>query len=139
MPDSEAMADDALRGSSFEALGAVVQPELDLYGLVFVNAKRAYQFSSNRNKSCTITADGEKFEYPKFLPGAKALVGRLKIETVNIKINKKTFDKIVDSDDVTIRCGVVMYNLDADNIDALRYLANEADADLERRGIKLKN
>lgn len=137
VPSNESMASDAGRGNTFEALGAMIQPERDVYGLMFLNAKTTYQFSTNRNKSCTVTADGEKFEYHRFMQGPKQVVGRLKFESVNIAIDKKAFEKITYADDVTIRCGVVLYNLDADNIDALKYLANEAEADLERRNIKL--
>lgn len=133
VPSTESVAYDAGLGNTFEALGVIAQPERDKYGVMLMNAKPTYQLSTGKNKSCTLIIDEEKFEYPRFTLGAKNIVGKLRIETVAFQIDRNTFEKLAKGDDITIRCGIVSYNLDQDNIDALRYLANEIEKDLARR------
>jgi hypothetical protein len=132
-PDS--IAYDAVNGNTFEALGAVVQPDIGKYVITLMNAKKAYQMTTGRDKSCSVTIDAENFSYPKFIWGAggRARAGKLRIETVLFAVKRDVFDKLLEGNDIRIRCGSVRYNLDQDNIDALRYFGREVAADSERR------
>jgi hypothetical protein len=138
MPDENAMAYDAMRGSTFEALGAMVEPESDIYGLVFVNAKKTYEFTLSRDKSCLLRIDAAEFKYARYTPTFKTKIGQLRIESVAFKINADVYKKIVAANDVFVRCGRTNYSLDQDNIDALRYFGTEVAKDLTRRGKTIK-
>lgn len=125
MPRLEAITYDAMRGSTFEALGAMVQPERNKYGLLFFNAKEEYQLHLQKEKNVVLQIDGEEFKIPEYILGERKVVGRLKMETATIVIDKKIFEKLVKADDVIIRVGSIAYNLDQDNIDALHYYSAE--------------
>lgn len=133
LPRLEAMNYDGWRGSSFEALGSIVQPERDKYGLVYFNAKEQYQFHQQKEKGVAIKIDGEEIKISEYAIGEQRTVGLLKLETAIITIDKKIFEKLVKAKDVIIRAGIVAYNLDEDNIDALHYFAAEINRDLVRR------
>lgn len=122
-PSAESIAFDAMRGNVFEALGGITEPDLDIYQLTFVNAKKTYQLSTGADKSCTVTADEAKYNYPRFKVIQKAPLGKLLLETVQFKVKKEEFEKVLKAKDVLIRCGKVVYDLDQDNIDALHYMA----------------
>lgn len=129
---TESLAYDAGQGNSFEALGALVQPERGSYSLILMNAKPKYEFSENT--ACTLTVGSEDFGYKKTILAARDRVGKLFVENIGLEIKKDVFFKLVKANDVTIRCGTVTYNLDKDNIDAIRYLGSEIEADLTSRG-----
>ncbi len=132
-PSVDSVAYDAMNGNTFEVLSAIAQPDANKFGISFMNAKKTYQFSTNRNKSCTLTIDKENFEYPKYTMASKNVLAKLRIETAVFSINKEVFEKLVKADDVLIRCGIVKYNLDQDNIDALRYLSDQIEQDSSRK------
>lgn len=133
IPRLEAMTYDALRGSTFEALGALVQPERNKYGLLFFNAKEEYQLERQKDKGVILQIDNDVITIPEYTLGKRDVVGRLKVETASIVIDKGIFEKLIRASDVIIRVGVVTYNLDQDNIDALRYYAAVIAKDIERR------
>lgn len=131
--DTDAIAYDGANGNTFEALGALVQPERDKYGLMFLNAKKTYELQSQKAKGVTLTIDGEKFEIKTYSIVAKNIVGKLRMEFAAIVIDKNMFDKLVKANDVIIRVGKVIYNLDQDNIDAFQYFGKEIEKDIQRR------
>lgn len=133
MPSDISMSYDGQNGKTFEALGATVQPERDIFGLIFMNAKTSYQFARSKDKSCTLTIDQVSTEAGPYLPGLKARVGQLYLEAVGFKISGEVFWNLVKAKDVTIRCGPVTYNLDGDNIEALAAFGAEVQKDLDRR------
>jgi hypothetical protein len=133
MPRAEAVEYDAMRGSTFEALGALTQPERGKYGLIFINAKEEYQLHLQKEKGVVITVDGEEFIIPEYITNVRGAAGQLKIESATIVISEKIFENLVKASDVVIRVGVVIYNLDQDNIDALHYYGAEIKRDLARR------
>jgi hypothetical protein len=133
IPRTEAMEYDANRGSTFEGLGMLTQPERDKYGLVFFNAKADYQLSTQKEKGVMLQIDGEDFKIPEYKIVNQAIVGRLKIESSAIAIDKKIYEKLVKANDITIRVGIVIYNLDQDNIDALHYYGAQVEKDITRR------
>ena len=129
----DAIAYDAIYGNGFEALGLTLQPERNIYGVSFMNAKRRYQISILKRKRCSLNLDGKIFNFRKVFTATRNKVGKLRVEVVGYKINKEIYDKLVGANEVIARCGKVAYNLDKDNIDAIRYVAEEARKDLERR------
>ena len=136
-PSVEAMTYDMTLGSTFEALGLLVQPDRNKYGVLFFNAKKTYEFVNSRDKSCLLQIDGSKTNFSSFTHLGKGKAGMLRLETVMINLDKDVFWKLMAADDVVARCGKVFYNLDQDNIDAFRYFASEVKKDLERRKIKI--
>lgn len=132
----ESIEYDLLKGNEFEALTATLQPERDVYVLVFVNCKTQLSLRKSISKGATLAIDGEKIKIPKYrLKGEirrKAL--KVGVEIAEFDIDKRTFVLLVNADDVTVQVGSVMYNLDEDNLLALRYLAFEVNKDLKRRG-----
>ncbi len=133
VPKAEGMEYDAMRGSTFEALGALTQPERDKYGLLFFNAKKEFQLQLQKAKGVLLKIDGEEFKIPEYSTHLRTTLGLLRIEAALIVINQKIFDRLVKANDVIIRVGSVVYNLDQDNIDAFRYYAAEIEKDISRR------
>lgn len=133
IPRDEAIMYDAMRGSTFEALGALTQPERNKYGLMFINAKADYQLHLQKEKGVVLKIDGEDFKIPEYTTSVRRVVGLLKIETATIVIDQKIFEKLAKASDVIIQVGIVIYNLDQDNIDALHYYAAEIKRDIARR------
>ena len=125
MPDDEAMANDAAEGKVFQALGVMVQPAMNKFGLALVNAQTQYQLHINKAKGAVITLGQEVFRIPEYEIALRKEVGRLKFETAAIKISQELFTKLLKSDRVTIQCGSVIYELDQDNIEALKYLGQQ--------------
>jgi hypothetical protein len=133
MPRSEAMDYDARRGSTFEALGMLTQPERDKFGLIFINVKNEYELSRRKEKGVLLRIDGEEFKIPTYLITTSSELGLLKFEAAGIQISRLIFMKLVEANDVFIRVGDVAYNLDEDNILALHYYGSEIKRDLARR------
>jgi hypothetical protein len=129
MPDDEAMASDAKEGKVFQALGVMVQPAMNKFGLALINAQTQYQLHINKTKGAVITLGQEVFRIPEYEIASRKDVGRLKIETAAIKIPYDVFAKLLKSDRVTIQCGSVIYELDQDNIEALKYLGQQIAAE----------
>lgn len=132
-PRIEAMTYDAVRGNTFEALGALVQPERDKYGLIFYNAKESYQLQRQKAKGATLRVDGVEYKIPNYVMGEQKQVGRLKLETATIPIGSALFWKLAGAKDVFSRVGSVAYSLDEDNVVALQYYAAEIKKDIARR------
>lgn len=133
----EAATFDMARGSTFEALGLLVQPDRNKYGILFFNAKKTYEFAGSRDKTCSLQIDGTTHNFAKATPLSKGPAGKLRLETVMINVDKEIFWQLMQADDILARCGKVLYNLDQANIDAFRYFAAEVKKDLERRKIKV--
>ena len=133
VPREEAMSYDSMRGSTFEALGAMIQPERGKYGLLFYNAKPQLQLRKDDKRGVLLKVDGEEIKVESYAPMVSKDLGLLKLEMAAIVIDRATYSKIVKADDVFIRVGSVAYSLDQDNIDALRYFAAEVERDLTRR------
>jgi hypothetical protein len=135
MTDDNAVAYDAEHGNTFEAVGMLVQPERDKYGIIFINAKREYQLQEpeDKGKGALLRIEGEEFKIPEYLITASKEIGRLKIEIAGVTINKNIYEKMVRASDIFISVGSAKYNLDQDNIDALHYLGAEVKKDLARR------
>jgi hypothetical protein len=132
-PRREAMAYDAARGSTFEALGAMVQPEAAKYGLIFYNAKESHQLHLQKEKGVLLKVDGEEFRIPEYTVHEQTSAGRLKFEGASIVVNGLIFWKLATAKDVFIRVGTVAYSLDEDNIEALHYFAEAVARDVARR------
>lgn len=135
-PRTEAMSYDAARGSTFEALGALAQPEKDKYGLIFYNAKDSYQLHLQKEKGVLIRIDGEEYKVADYTLGEQSKIGRLKLEAATIGVNGSLFWKIVNASDVFIKVGLVSYSLDGDNVEAMHYYAAEIKKDIARRRAK---
>jgi hypothetical protein len=133
--NEESIGYDALRGNTFEALGALIQPERDIYGLIFLNAKPKYQLSLQKANGVVLKINGQEIIIPNYSLGFKRRVGRLNIETAIIKIDKSIYEKLIKANDVFISVGIVKYSLDQDNIEALQYFGNEVEKDLKRRKV----
>jgi hypothetical protein len=129
MPDDEAMANDAAEGKVFQALGVMAQPAANKFGLALINAQTQYQLHINKTKGAIITVGREVFRIPEYEIALMKEVGRLKFETAAIKISSELFAKLLKSDQVTIQCGSVIYELDQNNIDALKYLGQQIAAE----------
>jgi len=132
-PREEAMSYDAERGSTFEALGMLTQPERDKFGLMFLNAKKDFQLQGQKDKGVLLRIDGEEFKIRDYKVVASKQVGLLRIESAVVAVDRKIFEKLVKANDVFIRVGVVAYSLDQDNIDALHYYGAEIEKDIARR------
>lgn len=132
---SQSIEYDLINNNPFEALTGFMQPERDYYLLLFINCKPALSLRRNVSKGAALTIDGEKFEYKsyKIKTEMKRKPLRLGIEMAEFEISREVFVKLIKADDVTVRVGSVFYNLDKDNVDALRYLAAEINQDLKRR------
>lgn len=133
VPREEAMAYDAERGNTFEAVGMLCQPEREKFGILFFNAKEQLQLQGQEQKGVLLRIDGEEFKFAEYLPQKAEQAGKLKIEGATIAIDRKIFEKMVKADDIFIRVGAAMYSLDQDNIDALHYYGAEIAKDLARR------
>jgi hypothetical protein len=125
MPDDEAMANDAAEGKVFQALGVMAQPGMNIFGLALINAQTQYQLHINKAKGAVITVGREVFRIPEYEIALRKEVGRLKFETAGIKISPDLFARLLKSDQITIQCGSVIYELDQDNIEALKYLGQQ--------------
>ena len=55
------MASDAAEGKVFQALGVMVQPAMNKFGLALVNAQTQYQLHINKAKGAVITLGQEVF------------------------------------------------------------------------------
>jgi hypothetical protein len=139
VPSNDAMAFDIERGSTFEALGALVQPERDKFGLLFYNVKKEYQLGQQKRKSVTLRIDGEEFIYDEYLVSEHQPLGSLKMEIAGVQINRTVFERLVKANDVFIRVDDARYSLDQDNIDALRYFGAEIEKDIARRSKRNNN
>ena len=56
-------------------------------------------------------------------------VGQLYMETAVIQISKEVLGKLLRAERVTAQCGMVVYELDRDNVEALKYLAEQIEKD----------
>jgi hypothetical protein len=137
-PRTEATNDAGLKGMPFAMLGAMVQPELNLYALLFLNAKEQYQLHLQKAKGATITIDGKSFNIKTYTSdsGDREIIGKLRMESAKLFINKTIYEKLIKSNNVSIRVGTVKYKLDRDNIDAFRYLANQIEQNTEAKARK---
>ena len=129
MPEDEAMEADAQRGNVFQALGVLAQPEANKVGLTLINAQTQYQLQINQTKGAYITIGTEVIHIPDYQVLLKRDIGKLKMETAAIKISNDILWKLVKADRITVQCGMVVYELDQDNIDALKYLAAQIEKD----------
>lgn len=135
-PSPVAMAYDAERGESFEALAALVQPERDKFGVILFNCKRQRQLSESTDKTVVFILDGVKntFKTPYTVMPQTISKGELTVEMAGLQISRQTFLDLLKAKDISVQFGKALYNLDKDNIAALRYFASEIDKDLKRRG-----
>lgn len=129
MPEEEAMEADGEKGNVFQALGVIAQPAANKVGLTLVNAQTQYQLNINQTKGAYLTIGTEVIHIPDYQVLLKRDVGKLKIETAAIKISNDILWKLVKADRITVQCGMVIYELDQDNIDALKYLAAQIEKD----------
>lgn len=125
MPDSTAMAEDAKDGMVFQALGVMAQPEISKYTLALINAQMEYQLHRDQDKGAVIKIDQEVIRIPQYGLLLKKEIGLLKMETAAVTISKDVFAKLLKADRITIQCGSVIYELDRDNIEALKYLGQQ--------------
>ena len=133
MPEDEAMAADAEKGNVFQALGVIAQPAANKVGLTLINAQTQYQLHINQTKGAYITIGTEVIHIPYYQVLQKRDIGKLKMETAAIKISNDILWKLVKADRVTVQCGMVIYELDQDNIDALKYLAAQIEKDTKTK------
>lgn len=128
-PDDDAMAAAGLNGEEFQALGVLAQPEANKVGLIFYNATAQYQLQINQTKGFHLTADKEAFHLPTYRIMNQRVSGRLKLEAAAVQITNEILFKLLKADRVTAQCGMVVYELDRDNIEALKYLATQIEKD----------
>ena len=129
MPDEDAMAADAEKGNVFQALGVMAQPTANKFGLALINAQTQYQLHINQSKGAYLTLGKELIHIPEYQILLRKEIGKLKMETAAITISNEIFSKLLKSDQITVQCGSVIYELDQDNIDALKYLAQQIGKD----------
>lgn len=128
-PDNEAMAAAAANGEEFQALGVIAQPEANKVGLIFFNAARQYQLQISQAKGFHLIVEKEVFDIPSYLLSEQREFGKLKFEMAGIQISTELLWKLVKAEHVTAQCGSVVYELDRDNIEALKYLATQMEKD----------
>ncbi len=133
MPRSEVVTQNAARGNTFESLGAIAQPEADIFILVFYNAKKTLQLHLQQEKGALLKIDGIEFKVSEYKLGDQSSVGQLNLESARIPIDKTIFWRIGAAKDVFVRIGNVSYNLDEDNINALHYYSAQITKDIARR------
>ena len=127
------MEADAQRGNVFQALGVLAQPEANKVELTLINAQIQYQLHINQTKGAYITIGTEVIHIPDCQVLLKRDIGKLKMETAAIKISNDILWRLVKADRITVQCGMVIYELDQDNIEALKYLATQIEKDTKTK------
>jgi hypothetical protein len=128
-PDDETMAAATANGEEFQALGVLAQPDAKKVGLIFYSAARQFQLQINQAKGFYLTMDKEVVHVPTYLITGQREAGKLKMEVAGVQISNEVLWKLLRAEHVTAQCGMVVYELDRDNIEALRYLAIQIEKD----------
>lgn len=128
-PDEGAMDAAGGAGEEFQALGVTAQPEANKAAIIFYNAAKQFQLQTAREKGFRLTIERQSFNIPAYQVEEQKDLGKLKLETARIQITKEILWKLVNADHVTAQCGTVIYELDRDNIEALKYLATQIEKD----------
>jgi hypothetical protein len=118
---------------AYQALGALARPKNLAAVLLFANAQRESQLSTQSDKSVFIKAGSLEFNYPEYVLAAKSeSESPIRLEIANVLISLQDFLKIATANSVSVKFGAVTYQLDKDNLEALRHMATEIETDQKK-------
>src|SRR5260370_9449771 len=88
-----------------QALGASVMPEVDVVALIFINAQKERQLSTQKDKSAAIIFDSKQIKDLKYDDMAEGETDKsiIKTEDAFVHISYKNLKEIVKAESVTLR------------------------------------
>jgi hypothetical protein len=109
------------------ALGASVLIDLNTVALVFINAQKERQLSTQTDKNVSITFDSGQIKNLQYEDVAQTANddSLIKTEGAIVSIALKDFRQIMKAKSITANFGAVSYKLDSDNLAAFHYLAEQ--------------
>lgn len=114
----------------YRILGAVARPDSQKAVLMFVNAQGAFQLNAEKDSSVVINADSLEIGNIKYELAARGDdKPGIKLEIANVLVTFSDFQKIARARSVMVNFGGVAYELDKENLNALRYMATEIEKD----------
>lgn len=117
----------------YQIVGVVARLDTQRAVIMFANAQRRFQISTQSDKSVTIFADSETIDGLEYEIAAKDDRDvPIKLEIGNTVMTFAQFEKIMNANSVTVTYGAVSYKLDKENLQALRYFAAQINKDRKK-------
>jgi hypothetical protein len=115
----------------FQIVGVVARPSKEAAVLLFANAQKELQLYTQADTSVVITIDSVALGNLKYELAAKNEdpTRTVKLEIANVLITLRDLQKISSANSVVVKFGAVVYQLDKENREALRYLVAEIEKD----------
>lgn len=118
----------------YQIVGAVARLDTQKAVIIFANAQRRLQLTTQSDKSVTIFADSATIDDLEYQMAAQSGTDAvIKLEIGNTLMTFAQFEKIMNADSVTITYGAVSYRLDKENIEALHYFAAQIEKDSKKK------
>lgn len=117
------------RGLLFRQIGLYAKPSTKEFALLLFSGDLKNQYLKTKTFESKLVVDDENQSVSPCQVVKKKNSDKLKFEIAAIKLSEAQFLSVLESENVTVTCGVVTIKTDESNLSAFRYVASKLAAD----------